>query len=64
MAEKLRDLSHPIDVQVVDDTIATFYGSGFKEEVMHPARSPLPTLRAGFASWPPRAAAGTSVRVR
>lgn len=33
MAEKLRDLSHPIDVPLLDATVAAFYGTGSKEEV-------------------------------
>lgn len=32
-AEKLRDLSHPIDVALLDATVAAFYGTGSKEEV-------------------------------
>ncbi|XP_073009328.1 protein EXPORTIN 1A [Typha latifolia] len=32
MAEKLRDLSQPIDVAVLDATVAAFYGTGSKEE--------------------------------
>ncbi|CAM0878206.1 unnamed protein product [Alopecurus aequalis] len=32
MAEKLRDLSQPIDVPVLDATVAAFYGTGSKEE--------------------------------
>lgn len=32
-AEKLRDLSQPIDVGVLDATVAAFYGTGSKEEV-------------------------------
>ncbi|KAK1304120.1 hypothetical protein QJS10_CPB11g01284 [Acorus calamus] len=32
MAEKLRDLSHPIDVPLLDATVAAFYGTGSKEE--------------------------------
>ncbi|KAA8533484.1 hypothetical protein F0562_031082 [Nyssa sinensis] len=31
-AEKLRDLSHPIDVGLLDATVAAFYGTGSKEE--------------------------------
>ncbi|KAL8233051.1 hypothetical protein R6Q57_002829 [Mikania cordata] len=31
-AEKLRDLSQPIDVGVLDATVAAFYGTGSKEE--------------------------------
>ncbi|CAI9295561.1 unnamed protein product [Lactuca saligna] len=31
-AEKLRDLSHPIDVALLDATVAAFYGTGSKEE--------------------------------
>lgn len=33
MAEKLRDLSQPIDVGLLDATVAAFYGTGSKEEV-------------------------------
>lgn len=33
-AEKLRDLSQPIDVGVLDATVAAFYGTGSKEEVL------------------------------
>ena len=33
MAEKLRDLSQPIDVALLDATVAAFYGTGSKEEV-------------------------------
>lgn len=32
-AEKLRDLSQPIDVPGLDATVAAFYGTGSKEEV-------------------------------
>ncbi|KAL0317873.1 UNVERIFIED_CONTAM: protein EXPORTIN 1B [Sesamum angustifolium] len=32
-AEKLRDLSHPLDVSLLDATVAAFYGTGSKEEV-------------------------------
>ncbi|CAN6458106.1 unnamed protein product [Victoria cruziana] len=32
MAEKLRDLSQPIDVPLLDATVAAFYGTGSKEE--------------------------------
>nr|XP_029117536.1 protein EXPORTIN 1A isoform X2 [Elaeis guineensis] len=32
MAEKLRDLSQPIDVALLDATVAAFYGTGSKEE--------------------------------
>ena len=32
-AERLRDLSQPIDVSVLDATVAAFYGTGSKEEV-------------------------------
>ncbi|KAJ0014779.1 hypothetical protein Pint_21839 [Pistacia integerrima] len=31
-AEKLRDLSQPIDVALLDATVAAFYGTGSKEE--------------------------------
>ncbi|MQM04069.1 hypothetical protein Taro_036859 [Colocasia esculenta] len=31
-AEKLRDLSQPIDVPLLDATVAAFYGTGSKEE--------------------------------
>jgi hypothetical protein len=34
MADKLRDLSQPIDVPLLDATVATFYGTGSKEEVI------------------------------
>lgn len=37
-AEKLRDLSQPIDVALLDATVAAFYGTGSKEEVSY---SPL-----------------------
>lgn len=40
MAEKLRDLSQPIDVALLDATVAAFYGTGSKEEVISFA-SPL-----------------------
>ncbi|KAK4789346.1 hypothetical protein SAY86_020665 [Trapa natans] len=33
-AEKLRDLSQPIDVPLLDGTVAAFYGTGSKEERM------------------------------
>lgn len=33
MAERLRDLSQPIDVPLLDATVAAFYGTGSKEEV-------------------------------
>ncbi|CAL9768896.1 unnamed protein product [Musa acuminata subsp. burmannicoides] len=32
MAERLRDLSQPIDVPLLDATVAAFYGTGSKEE--------------------------------
>lgn len=32
-AEKLRDLSQPIDVPLLDATVSAFYGTGSKEEV-------------------------------
>jgi len=32
-AEKLRDLSQPIDVPLLDATVAAFYGTGSKEQV-------------------------------
>ena len=32
-ADKLRDLSQPIDVALLDATVAAFYGTGSKEEV-------------------------------
>ncbi|KAK4384753.1 protein EXPORTIN 1A [Sesamum angolense] len=31
-AEKLRDLSHPLDVSLLDATVAAFYGTGSKDE--------------------------------
>jgi hypothetical protein len=34
MAEKLRDLSQPVDVTLLDATVAAFYGTGSKEEVI------------------------------
>lgn len=34
-AEKLRDLSQPIDVTLLDATVAAFYGTGSKEEVSY-----------------------------
>lgn len=34
MAENLRDLSKPIDVALLDATVAAFYGTGSKEEVI------------------------------
>lgn len=33
MAEKPRDFNQPIDVALLDATVATFYGTGSKEEV-------------------------------
>lgn len=33
--EKLRDLSQPIDVPLLDATVAAFYGTGSKEEVKY-----------------------------
>lgn len=33
MAEKLRDLHQPIDVPLLDATVAAFYGTGSKDEV-------------------------------
>ncbi|RZR83400.1 hypothetical protein BHM03_00010000, partial [Ensete ventricosum] len=33
MADRLRDLSKPIDVTLLDATVAAFYGTGSKEEV-------------------------------
>ena len=35
-AEKLRDLSQPIDVPLLDATVAAFYGTGSKEQVAPP----------------------------
>jgi hypothetical protein len=32
-AEKLLDLSQPIDVPLLDATVAAFYGTGSKEQV-------------------------------
>ena len=32
-AEKLRDLSQPIDVPLLDATVSAFYGTGSKDEV-------------------------------
>ena len=32
-AEKLRDLSQPIDVRLLDATVSAFYGTGSREEV-------------------------------
>lgn len=32
-AEKLRDLTQPIDVPLLDATVAAFYGTGSKEQV-------------------------------
>lgn len=32
-AEKLRDLTQPIDVPLLDATVSAFYGTGSKEEV-------------------------------
>ena len=32
-AEKLRDLTQPMDVSLLDATVAAFYGTGSKEEV-------------------------------
>lgn len=32
-AERLRDLSQPMDVALLDATVAAFYGTGSKEEV-------------------------------
>ncbi|GMH09105.1 hypothetical protein Nepgr_010945 [Nepenthes gracilis] len=32
-AEKLRDMSQPIDVALLDATVAAFYGAGSKDEV-------------------------------
>lgn len=34
-ADKLRDLSQPIDVALLDATVAAFYGTGSKEEVIN-----------------------------
>jgi hypothetical protein len=34
MADKLRDLSQPIDVPLLDATVTAFYGTGSKEEVI------------------------------
>lgn len=34
-AEKLRDLSSPIDVPLLDATVAAFYGTGSKQEVSY-----------------------------
>jgi exportin-1 len=38
-AENLRDLSQPIDVSLLDATVAAFYVTGSKQEVIH--NSPL-----------------------
>jgi hypothetical protein len=35
-AEKLRDLSRPIDVPLLDATVAAFYGTGSSDEVTAP----------------------------
>ena len=40
-AEKLRDLSRPIDVPLLDATIAAFYGTGSSDEVTAPPLNPL-----------------------
>lgn len=45
-AEKLRDLSQPIDVALLDATVAAFYGTGSKEEVSN--AFPLPFSRSFF----------------
>jgi len=44
-AEKLRDLSQPIDVPLLDATVAAFYGTGSKEEVCLTLSRFLRTLR-------------------
>ena len=38
-AEKLKDLSQPIDVPLLDATVAAFYGTRSKEEVPFPVSS-------------------------
>lgn len=54
MAEKLRDLSQPIDVPLLDATVAAFYGTGSKEEVFYfSARSLARALRASSPPPPP-----------
>ena len=40
-AEKLRDLSRPIDVPLLDATVAAFYGTGSSDEVTAPPLNPL-----------------------
>lgn len=40
-AEKLRDLSQPIDVALLDATVDAFYGTGSKEEVRSSAPHPI-----------------------
>jgi hypothetical protein len=40
-AEKLRDLSRPIDVPLLDATVAAFYGTGSSEEVTAPPLNPF-----------------------
>ena len=40
-AEKLRDLSRPIDVPLLDATVAAFYGTGSSDEVTAPPPEPV-----------------------
>ncbi len=35
MAEKLLDFTQPFDVGLLDATVAAFYGTGSKHEVLH-----------------------------
>jgi hypothetical protein len=57
MAEKLRDLSQPIDVPVLDATVAAFYGTGSKEEVTHHATPRTGSPPWSLPPWRPTAAA-------
>jgi exportin-1 len=45
MADKLRDLSQPVDVPLLDATVAAFYGTGSKEEVTTFSVSPPASAR-------------------
>lgn len=45
-AEKLRDLSQPMDVALLDATVAAFYGTGSKEQVWT-----IPPFAASLCSW-------------
>lgn len=63
MAERLRDLSKPIDVPLLDATVAAFYGTGSKEEVGFSPRPRRSLWFCYFRFWSSRAYLGVWVRV-